>query len=88
MSHIHIHQKALLVIFANFCSLNIPIMVDFKLIRTLPNEQLGSDDHTKRRRFNPWVKKILWRRVWQPTSIVLPGASSWTDEPGGLQSIG
>ena len=64
-----------MVIFANFCSLNIPIMVDFKLIRTLPNEQLGSDDHTKRRRFNPWVKKILWRRKWQPTPVFLPGKS-------------
>ena len=27
----------------------------------------------KRHRFNPWVRKILWRRVWQPTPIFLPG---------------
>ena len=77
-----------MVIFANFCSLNIHIMVDFKLLRTLPNKQLGSDDHTKRHRFNPWVKRILWRRAWHPTSLVLLGESPWTDEPGGLQSIG
>ena len=26
-------------------------------------------------RFNPWVKKIPWRRKWQPTPIPLPGKS-------------
>ena len=24
---------------------------------------------------NPWVKKISWRRKWQPTSVFLPGKS-------------
>ena len=23
--------------------------------------------------FNPWVRKISWRREWQPTSVFLPG---------------
>ena len=23
--------------------------------------------------FNSWVRKILWRRVWQPTPVFLPG---------------
>ena len=27
----------------------------------------------KRPRFNPWVRKILWRREWLPTPIFLPG---------------
>ena len=26
-----------------------------------------------RRRFDPWVGKILWRRKWQPTPVFLPG---------------
>ena len=26
----------------------------------------------KRCRFNPWVRKIPWRRKWQPTSVFLP----------------
>ena len=26
-------------------------------------------------KFNPWVKKILWRRVWQPTPVFLPRES-------------
>ena len=27
----------------------------------------------KRRRFNPWVGKIPWRKEWQPTPVLLPG---------------
>ena len=38
--------------------------------------------------FNPWVGKIPWRRAWQPTPVFLPGESSWTEDPGELQSIG
>ena len=26
--------------------------------------------------FNPWVRKIPWRRKWQPTPVFLPGKSS------------
>ena len=26
-----------------------------------------------RLRFDPWVGKILWKRKWQPTPVVLPG---------------
>ena len=29
----------------------------------------------KRHRFDPWVRKIPWRRTWQPTPIFLPGDS-------------
>ena len=38
--------------------------------------------------FNPRVGKIPWRRAWQPTPVFLPGESPWTEEPGGLQSMG
>ena len=34
-----------------------------------------------------WVGKIPWRREWQPTPVFLPGESSWTEAPGGLQSM-
>ena len=30
----------------------------------------------------------LWRRACQPTQIFLPGESSWTEQPGRLQSMG
>ena len=42
----------------------------------------------RRARFDPWVGKIPWRREWQPTPVFLPGESPWTEEPGGLQSVG
>ena len=28
-----------------------------------------------RHKFDLWVKKIPWRREWQPTSVFLPGES-------------
>jgi len=24
---------------------------------------------------DPWVRKLLWRRTWQPTPVFLPGES-------------
>ena len=29
----------------------------------------------KRCRFHPWIRKIPWRRAWQPTPVFLPGKS-------------
>ena len=29
----------------------------------------------RRHRFNLWIRKILWRREWQPTPVFLPGES-------------
>ena len=31
--------------------------------------------------FDPWVRKILWRRSWQPALVFLPG------ESGGQRSL-
>ena len=37
----------------------------------------GEDSICQRRHctFNPWVRKILWRRKWQLTLVFLPGKS-------------
>ena len=35
-----------------------------------------------------WVGKIPWMRAGQPPPVLLPGESPWTEEPGGLQSMG
>ena len=32
--------------------------------------------------------RFLWRRKWQPTPVILPGEIPWTEEPGGLNSMG
>ena len=31
--------------------------------------------HTVQLRFRPRVRKIFWRRTWQPTPVFLPGES-------------
>ena len=41
-----------------------------------------------RHEFDPWVRKIPWRRAQLPTPVFLPGDSTWIEEPGGLQSLG
>ena len=42
---------------------------------------------SRRCRFDPRAGKIPWKRKWQPTPVFLPGNSSWTGEPGGLQFV-
>ena len=38
---------------------------------------------------DPWVRKIPWRRACQPIPVsILAWKILWTEEPGGLQSIG
>ena len=41
----------------------------------------------RRRRFNPWVRKIPWRRKWQTHSSILAWKIPWTEEPSGLQCM-
>ena len=55
----------------------------------LPCSSDGKESACQCRRpgFDPWVEKIPWRREWQPTPVFLPGESSWTEEPGWLQSM-
>ena len=36
----------------------------------------------------PGLGRLPWRRAWQPTPVFLPEESPWTEEPGGLQSMG
>ena len=42
----------------------------------------------KRLRFNPWVRKIPWRRKWQPTPVLLPEKSRGQMSLVGLKSSG
>ena len=35
--------------------------------------------------FDPWVRKIPWRRAWQPTTIFLTWRIPWAEEPGRLE---
>ena len=49
------------------------------MVKNLPARRPG---------FDPWVRKIPWRRERLPMPVFLPGESSWTEEPGRLQSMG
>jgi len=46
------------------------------LPRWLSGKESACQSRRHRRcRFNPWVRKIPWRRKWQPTPVFLPGKS-------------
>ena len=42
----------------------------------------------KRPGFDIWVRKIPWRRTWQPTPMFLPGRIPQIENPDGPQSVG
>ena len=42
----------------------------------------------RRPRFNPWVRKIPWRREWLPTPVFLPGESHGQRSPAGYSPWG
>ena len=38
----------------------------------------------RKHRFDPWFRKIPWRRKWLPTDSILAWEIPWTEETGGL----
>ena len=70
-----------------FPEVSIGLMVAIKLIKDsltvfwasqvalmIKNLAANAGDKEKSR-FNPWVRKIPWRRAWQPSPVFLPGES-------------
>ena len=59
-------------------------------LQVLPWWLSGKESTCQCRRceFNPWVGKIPWRREMAPHSSSLAWEIPWTEEPGGLQSMG
>ena len=53
--------------------LNLALVV-FPGGSVIKNQSASARD-LKRHGFDPWVRKIPWRRAWQPTSVFLPGES-------------
>ena len=39
-------------------------------------KNLPANEADMRQEFNLWVRKIPWRRKWQPTPVFLPGKSN------------
>ena len=44
------------------------------MVLVVKNQPANTGD-TKKGGLDPWVRKISWRRKWQPTPVVLPGKS-------------
>ena len=55
-----------------------------KLVKNLP----AQCRRHKRHGFSPWVRKIPWRRTWQPTPGFLPGKSHGQGSLAGYGSYG
>ena len=65
----------------------------FSRFQTQPQHQWGFpfnpvNKEPARNGFYPWVRKIPWRRKWQPTPTFLAWRIPWIEEPGRLQSMG
>ena len=57
---------------------NVPLRWDILMKGDFPDGASGKEPTCQYRRhktygFNPWIRKIPWRRKWQPTPVFLPG---------------
>ena len=55
---------------------------------TSGKESAGQCRRHKRCKFDPWVRKIPWRRAWQPTAVFLPGESHGQRSLAGYNAYG
>ena len=53
------------------CVQEISLLILFLVILMQPPSQMAKNLPG----FNPWDWKIPWRRIWQPTPVLLPGKS-------------
>ena len=66
------------------------IYVAFYTFHELPSWLSGEDStcQRSRRQFDPWIRRIPWRREWQPTAGFLPGKAYEQRSLVGLESMG
>ena len=65
------------------------LLIRLRLPRWLSGREFTCQCRSYRRHgFDRWIGNIPWRRARQPTVVFLPGKAPWTEEPGGLQSMG
>ena len=56
-----------------------------QVVPVVKNQHANAED--MRRGLNPWVRRIPWRRAWQPNPSILAWRIPRTEKPGRLQSI-
>ena len=73
--------SAITVVSSAYVKLLITVVCTHRLglSRWLSGKESGCQ--CRRLGFDPWVRKIPWRRKWQPTAVFLPG------EPHGQRSL-
>ena len=72
-----------------FCVTRLSVYTNYPTYRaSLVAQTISICLWCRRPGFSPWVGKIPCRRAWQLTPVFLPGESPWTEEPGGVQSMG
>ena len=54
-----------------FLGMMVACVTSSQVVLVVKNLPASSGD--LRDRFDPWVRKIPWRRAWQPTPVFLPG---------------
>ena len=59
---------------------NVSFIQKYTLMQWFPRWHSSKESACQCRRhkrcgFDPWVRKIPWRRKWQPTTVFLPGES-------------
>ena len=76
MNIFHLMLTWSLEVKSQFISIEKKILVEVQLRRCFPGSASGKEPayqcrRHKRHRFDPWIGKIPWRSVWQPTLIFL-----------------
>ena len=69
---------------------NVSFIQKYTLMQWFPRWHSSKESACQCRRhkrcgFDPWVRKIPWRRKWQPTTVFLPGESHGWRSLAGLQ---
>ena len=81
-----VHRVAQSWTWLKWFSMHIPVPVGSSVVKNPPANE-GDTGH-RRRGLDPWVWEIPWRRKKQFIPVFLPGEIPWTEEPGGLRSMG
>ena len=50
-------------------------VADSQVALVVKNPPVNAGDIRTLGQEDPWVRKISWRRAWQPTAVFLPGES-------------
>ena len=82
-AYIHIYTYTRLCVHTHICLCIYTHICMWWILRLFPSlgvgfpggtavKNLPAVQETWRHKFDPWVRKILWRRKWQPSAVTVP----------------